>query len=480
MAKLSGYRKLIKWIRVGDDFIKASTETRAESVVMTDGTTLADRNGISDNSIKEGVDTVAGLKGFYYKAVDKTNKIIYLTNNRLYDGSNYYYSVLEVLSGYYFTADIENWTFGGTWLEGSSAATSWKNGALKRSADKAGPTLWSPKPLNVDAAKADYVLLRVKVDGATEDSTVIVQVHVVDGETPGWKPYSVQLTEDILAEGGYYEVKLDLTGINTGRINQIGITQWYDETTGAAGTQTFYMDSCEIWDLDDDTGASKKLEEDLYYSENAVGKLLSVCNSAKFENSLRITKVESGKIYYELVGTRDPFGTSTQITELDIDDFAVWCHDCYDEGIVDLGVGAHAEGDGSKATNRATHAEGHGTTALTTSQHVQGNYNVVDESGKYAHIVGNGTSDAKRSNAHTLDWEGNAEYAGDVIAKGCGGAEPVSLIDVNAKLSKSSTQLGEVSTQLDNLIKQLGDIDTLMRKSACTFDAETGTFTLTL
>lgn len=28
--------------------------------------------------------------------------------------------------------------------------------------------------------------------------------------------------------------------------------------------------------------------------------------------------------------------------------------------------------------------------------------------------VGNGTSDASRSNAHTLDWSGNAWYAGTV------------------------------------------------------------------
>ena len=32
----------------------------------------------------------------------------------------------------------------------------------------------------------------------------------------------------------------------------------------------------------------------------------------------------------------------------------------------------------------------------------------------YAHIAGNGTSHSARSNAHTLDWEGNAWYQGDV------------------------------------------------------------------
>ena len=43
MAKLSGYRKLIKWIRIGDDFKKTSTETRAESVIMADGENLEEK-----------------------------------------------------------------------------------------------------------------------------------------------------------------------------------------------------------------------------------------------------------------------------------------------------------------------------------------------------------------------------------------------------------------------------------------------------
>ena len=46
----------------------------------------------------------------------------------------------------------------------------------------------------------------------------------------------------------------------------------------------------------------------------------------------------------------------------------------------------------------------------------QGKYNipeVTDNSiGTYAHIVGNGTSDSARSNAYTLDWQGNGTFAG--------------------------------------------------------------------
>lgn len=41
----------------------------------------------------------------------------------------------------------------------------------------------------------------------------------------------------------------------------------------------------------------------------------------------------------------------------------------------------------------------------------------VNEEGKYAFIIGNGTSETKRSNAYTLDWEGNGWYAGGLRAE---------------------------------------------------------------
>lgn len=46
----------------------------------------------------------------------------------------------------------------------------------------------------------------------------------------------------------------------------------------------------------------------------------------------------------------------------------------------------------------------------------QGRYNEIDTEGKYAHIIGNGTDDNNRSNAHTIDWKGNAWYARSVSA----------------------------------------------------------------
>lgn len=80
------------------------------------------------------------------------------------------------------------------------------------------------------------------------------------------------------------------------------------------------------------------------------------------------------------------------------------------------GHSSHAEGSNTKASGSYSHAEGYCTTASGYAQHVQGKYNVIDENNKYAHIVGGGTSENKRKNIHTLDWDGNAEYAGDVAA----------------------------------------------------------------
>jgi hypothetical protein len=81
-----------------------------------------------------------------------------------------------------------------------------------------------------------------------------------------------------------------------------------------------------------------------------------------------------------------------------------------------LAQAAHAEGEWTRANGTASHAEGYGAIALGYGQHAQGKYNIEDEY-TYAHIVGNGSYEA-RSNAHTLDWKGNAWFAGDVFVKG--------------------------------------------------------------
>lgn len=84
--------------------------------------------------------------------------------------------------------------------------------------------------------------------------------------------------------------------------------------------------------------------------------------------------------------------------------------------------GAHAEGSVTIASGESSHVEGQGTTAGRKNQHVFGKYNVAETGeatteGTYVEIVGNGTN-AARSNARTLDWQGNEWLAGNIDVEG--------------------------------------------------------------
>lgn len=83
-----------------------------------------------------------------------------------------------------------------------------------------------------------------------------------------------------------------------------------------------------------------------------------------------------------------------------------------------IGPFSHAEGYETVTNGEHSHAEGYRTIASGEIQHVSGKYNVEDTENKYSHIVGNGTSEDNRFNAHTLDWDGNAWFQGDVYVGG--------------------------------------------------------------
>lgn len=116
-------------------------------------------------------------------------------------------------------------------------------------------------------------------------------------------------------------------------------------------------------------------------------------------------------------------------------------------GSVAVGKNSHAEGTNCRAYGEASHAEGKGTDA-NSGQHVQGKYNVEDELGKYAHIVGNGTNTDTQSNAHTLDWSGNAWFAGDVYV---GSTSGTNKDDGSKKLATEEYVDGQMTTINDQL-----------------------------
>lgn len=68
---------------------------------------------------------------------------------------------------------------------------------------------------------------------------------------------------------------------------------------------------------------------------------------------------------------------------------------------------AHSEGFLTEASGDYSHAQNMGTVAASEAQTAMGKYNVADGNDTYALIIGNGSDDNNRSNALTVDWDGN-------------------------------------------------------------------------
>lgn len=81
------------------------------------------------------------------------------------------------------------------------------------------------------------------------------------------------------------------------------------------------------------------------------------------------------------------------------------------------GEHSRAGGYGCKANGKGAFAFGRFAAANGEYSFVRGKLNLVDNNNKYVEIVGNGDA-SKRSNAYTLDWNGNAWFAGNVEVGG--------------------------------------------------------------
>ena len=132
--------------------------------------------------------------------------------------------------------------------------------------------------------------------------------------------------------------------------------------------------------------------------------------------------------------------------------------------VVASGSSSHAEGNSTTASGDDAHAEGFYSTAQGDSSHAQ-NYNTIANGnyqtalGKYnvadttsAVIIGNGTADNARSNALTVDWNGDVNLKGQAktsfkssIAMGSYGSSQTTVPNFIDEVRMSSGCCGSVS-----------------------------------
>ena len=107
------------------------------------------------------------------------------------------------------------------------------------------------------------------------------------------------------------------------------------------------------------------------------------------------------------------------------------------ESSVAIGIDSHAEGVSTQAIGKGSHAEGTRTLALGDFQHVQGQYNIAS-SEQSAFIVGNGTSNASRSNlifaaGNSVQVTGSLSVSGSVL---------VNNVDIQSTIVAMAIALG--------------------------------------
>ena len=189
------------------------------------------------------------------------------------------------------------------------------------------------------------------------------------------------------------------------------ITVWAGEAAPIIVTEEAVVNGSSLSDLG---GAPDTFTEPGVYfpADGCVTRLYSP--EPIVETATTIEKLNEEFLPYEVMKANNPVGKGSfsmnRKPDSDIGSYS------FAEGrmITASGDSSHAEGQGTIASGGVSHAEGQGTIASSDHQHVQGVYNIEDGYGVYIHIVGNGLNSNKRSNAHTLDWSGNAWFAGTV------------------------------------------------------------------
>ena len=113
--------------------------------------------------------------------------------------------------------------------------------------------------------------------------------------------------------------------------------------------------------------------------------------------------------------------------------------------------GAHAEGGQTVASGQLSHAQNNSTIAAKDCQTAIGKFNIEDTetttAKQKAFIIGNGTN-YTRSNAFTVDWEGNTEAAGD-ITDGSGNKIPEIDSGRTASITAAANNYKDLTVSFD-------------------------------
>lgn len=268
-----------------------------------------------------------------------------------------------------------------------------------------------------DSTKADYIKNRPFYVGDIIEQPVI-ESQTVEGFSYG---YVEDAVEFVLVDGENYVVMWD------------GIRY---ECTASIASRDVCIGNLNLWDssqASNDMPFAMVFEDGGSIGSNVYYLLSANTTATSHTIALSIVAPEIVKIdekyLPDVVAERGSHITSVVLSDFNATASAPYAF-VSGPACQATGSASHAEGRRTVASGNDSHSEGYETIASGENQHVEGKYNIEDTASTYVHIVGNGSSLA-RSNAYTLDWSGNAWFAGDVYVGGTNQASGEKLIKLS-------------------------------------------------
>lgn len=268
-----------------------------------------------------------------------------------------------------------------------------------------------------DSTSPSYVLNRPAIRAGDGENSII-EGHVEEDE--GAVTYTINVT------GGANATQYSYTSVesipSTALVRAYATAYYENGTAGNKFRKIISVDSSQNLIVFNGTLSASALSNEpvkiLYKQNGAQGKNSHSEGQYTFSFGVKSHAEGSGSI--AALGSAHAEGENT-------DAHGTYSHS---EGnyTVASGTSSHAEGSWTVAKGSYSHAEGRYTIA-NTNQHASGKFNIEDTNSAYATIVGNGTAENARSNAYTLDWNGNGAYAGKLTV----GAGPTANMDVATK-----------------------------------------------
>ena len=364
------------------DSIKTETDAKIpDNLMNAEGlnsikSTSGDTTALGDDAFAFGTDSFVGRMGFYYKAIDPINNRIYLSKSSVtpivleegYDESSYIDSTFETPESAQNTVGYHTEFLAVLKEENKAAYRTWLSSTIEK-------------------IENNVIYFNGAVDstflGLVEGKYEIKAHYITIAELPGIGEVEIPVIKGGIA-----------LGINTAAgaegATAIGFSSYaVGQGSHAEGYCTLALGTAAHTE-----GYFTKTQGDFAHAEGRETLAEGIYSHAEGY----ATTAEGRSSHAEGEGTKASVNTHA-------------------EGYYSIAEGrySHAEGSNTYAKHLYSHAEGMNTITTGRCQHVQGRYNAIEDTeNKYAHIVGNGTSANKRSNAHTLDWDGNAWYQGGV------------------------------------------------------------------